>query len=66
MNCYVCATTGVDSAAVATCPDCNAGLCLRHVRDAARAANRGGTHIGCSHDIWSASPASAVARHAAT
>ncbi len=54
MHCYECVKTGVDTAAVALCQGCNAGLCLRHLREAASDLGPGGTRIGCSHDTWSA------------
>ena len=56
MNCYVCATTNAATAAVAICPSCHAGLCLRHVDEAAATSGLGGTSIivGCHHDTWRA------------
>ena len=30
MNCYDCAITGHQNAAVASCVDCGAGLCIEH------------------------------------
>lgn len=32
MNCYDCATLGLDSRAVAVCVDCGAGMCIDHAR----------------------------------
>jgi hypothetical protein len=52
MNCYVCATSGVAAAAVATCRHCSCGLCLDHLRIAAADPARGGTHATCDHDTW--------------
>jgi hypothetical protein len=50
VNCFECAVRGTAVAAVATCPNCGAGLCLGHLADAQ--ANRvGGTLFGCSHDL---------------
>jgi hypothetical protein len=74
MNCYVCATTNTATAAVAICPSCQAGLCLRHVREAAATSSPGGTSIivGCHHNTWPATdrlasvPASSPARAAGT
>jgi hypothetical protein len=32
MNCYVCATSKEERAAVAICPHCSVGVCLEHLR----------------------------------
>jgi hypothetical protein len=61
MNCYVCATGGQDAPAVASCPNCHAGLCLEHVRRHA-ADTPGGLHLGCSHDTWSPAPQTTTER----
>jgi hypothetical protein len=52
MNCLTCARAGADSAAVALCPHCQAGLCLNHVAETARAAAPGGMRLSCGHDTW--------------
>jgi hypothetical protein len=51
LNCYVCAAESRIEPAVATCPACNAGLCLTHVRVTA-SQEPGGINTGCSHDTW--------------
>lgn len=53
MECYVCATGNEHVVAVASCPSCQAGLCLAHVRRLA-AARSGGTALSCDHLTWSA------------
>jgi len=59
MNCYECAKAGHDSAAVAVCRGCGAGLCMHHLHiEATRTA--GGTDIACDHDTWSPSEARAA------
>ena len=52
MNCYVCATGGraQTEPAVAICKHCGAGLCPKHVRDAAAWVGPGGMAFGCEHD----------------
>jgi hypothetical protein len=51
MRCYVCATNNQDEQAVALCFSCSAGLCLRHLREAAAFA-RPGPGYTCPHDPW--------------
>jgi hypothetical protein len=53
MDCYICATddTSRQTAAVAICPGCSAGLCLAHVETTAR-ERTGGTAIACNHGTW--------------
>ncbi len=53
MDCYVCATRGEHLVAVASCPSCQAGLCLGHVRELA-GARSGSTALSCDHLTWSA------------
>jgi len=53
MKCFVCARDGVDGAAVAICPHCNAGLCLGHVYEAATDPGPGGMSMSCRHGTWS-------------
>lgn len=57
MNCYECAKEGDEKQAVATCMDCNAGLCLNHLNIAAATIGPGGTRYNCTHDTWSESRA---------
>jgi len=54
MHCYECAKRGGTEPAVAICWSCGAGLCLRHLHDAAldRAA---GVTDRCLHDTWAGS-----------
>jgi hypothetical protein len=53
MNCYVCARAGkAERSAVATCPHCQAGLCLEHVEATARDSGPGGMRIACDHETW--------------
>ena len=54
MNCYVCAKQDDAVVAVATCRNCGAGLCIRHLREAAADHPAGGRTFGCSHDTWEA------------
>jgi hypothetical protein len=53
MECYVCATRSEQQVAVASCPSCQAGLCLGHVRELA-AVRAGSTALSCDHLTWSA------------
>lgn len=48
MNCYECALAGQMVAAVAVCPHCGAGLCLKH-RRLAEKFWVGGARYGCPH-----------------
>jgi hypothetical protein len=50
MNCYECAKTGRDHAAVGICKKCGAGLCVEHARDTA-SYRVAGTLYGCPHDF---------------
>ncbi len=50
MNCYVCATSREERAAVAVCPQCFVGLCFEHLRQAQH-PNAGGTRLGCHHRL---------------
>jgi hypothetical protein len=57
MNCYVCATASRAEPAVAICPNCGAGLCLEHVREAAAWPGPGGmAALGCAHHTLRARP----------
>lgn len=62
MNCYECTKAGDTVPAIATCPDCGAGLCLHHLDVAAATPGPGGTTIGCPHDTWSRTPAAEALR----
>ena len=55
MNCYQCAVSGHEAAALVICLSCGAGLCLAHVRDA-QTFRQGGTVSGCPHDLAAAAP----------
>ena len=50
MNCFECAVSGEAQSAVAVCPTCGAGLCLKHLAEA-QSYRVGGTVFGCSHDL---------------
>ncbi|MGH2614760.1 MAG: DUF2180 family protein [Thermomicrobiales bacterium] len=50
MNCYVCATSREERAAVAVCPQCSVGLCLEHLRQAQQ-PSAGGMRFGCRHSL---------------
>lgn len=52
MNCFECARSGSKTTAVALCRDCQAGLCLDHLRAAATAPAKGGTYTSCAHVTW--------------
>jgi len=52
MNCMSCARSGSERTAVALCPRCQAGLCLRHVGETASHAGPGGTNLSCGHHTW--------------
>ena len=52
MECYVCARGNVRQPAVALCKSCSAGLCVGHLRDAARELDRGGLMPTCRHGTW--------------
>lgn len=52
MNCLSCARTGTERTAVALCPNCQAGLCLDHVQETARAVAPGGMNFACRHHTW--------------
>jgi hypothetical protein len=54
MNCLTCTRAGSDSVAVALCPNCLAGLCLDHVRQATDTSGPGGMNYSCNHDTWNA------------
>lgn len=56
MYCYECMKAGTESNAVAICPNCNAGLCLLHLREAAATPGPGGTRLACRHDTWATPP----------
>jgi hypothetical protein len=50
MNCYVCATSKEERAAVAVCPHCFVGVCLEHLRQGQQ-ASAGGMRLGCRHSL---------------
>ncbi|HEX9518411.1 MAG TPA: DUF2180 family protein [Streptosporangiaceae bacterium] len=52
MNCLSCAQLGSERTAVALCPQCQAGLCLGHVRETARDQGPGGMNLSCGHQTW--------------
>jgi len=52
MNCLSCARTGAERTAVALCPHCKAGLCLRHVQETADDPGPGGLRLSCGHHTW--------------
>jgi hypothetical protein len=52
MNCFVCATEGRATVAVATCRYCDAALCMDHVAEQAALGRVGGMFMGCTHDTW--------------
>ena len=52
MNCLICTRTGTERTAVAMCPTCQAGLCLEHVQETARAQTPGGMNFACGHHTW--------------
>ncbi len=49
MICYVCAAKGEERPAVALCPNCQVGLCMRHAVENSQTAGPGGTRLGCWH-----------------
>jgi hypothetical protein len=53
MNCYQCAASGDERAAVAVCLNCGAGLCVDHLAEA-QSYRIGGTTFGCPHDLAAA------------
>jgi len=50
VNCYVCDGTGQATPAVATCTNCQVGLCREHLDQDLLATGPGGTRLGCTHD----------------
>jgi hypothetical protein len=50
MNCYVCATSREERAAVAVCPHCFVGVCLEHLRQGQQ-PGAGGLRFGCRHNL---------------
>jgi hypothetical protein len=50
MNCYVCATSKEERAAVAICPHCSVGVCLDHLRQGQQ-PSAGGMRFGCRHSL---------------
>jgi len=48
MNCYVCATSKEERAAVAICPHCSVGVCLEHLRQGQQ-PSAAGMRFGCRH-----------------
>lgn len=52
MLCYCCAEEGVDQPAVALCRNCNAGLCLAHLRATAASFTSSSMLASCRHDTW--------------
>jgi hypothetical protein len=53
VNCFECARqNGATTTAVALCRNCNAGLCMEHLGEAATDRSRGGLQAACSHVTW--------------
>jgi|KBSSwiStaDraftv2_1062776.scaffolds.fasta_scaffold485863_2 hypothetical protein len=52
MRCFVCARSGTNTDAVAICPHCGAGLCMKHVAVAAQDPGPGGMRLSCPHETW--------------
>jgi uncharacterized protein DUF2180 len=52
MDCYVCATEGIERHAVALCRSCGAGLCMEHQQQTASYLATGAIRPACSHGIW--------------
>jgi hypothetical protein len=50
MNCYVCATSKEERAAVAVCPHCFVGVCLEHLRQGQQ-PSAGGMRFSCRHRL---------------
>lgn len=50
MNCYVCATSREERAAVAVCPHCFVGVCFEHLRQGQQPV-AGGLRFGCRHSL---------------
>ena len=50
MLCYCCAEEGTDRPAVALCRDCNAGLCMTHLRQTTARLAAGNLFASCGHD----------------
>jgi Uncharacterized protein conserved in archaea (DUF2180) len=53
MDCYVCATEGIERHAVALCRSCGAGLCMEHLQQTASYLATGAIRTACSHGTWS-------------
>jgi hypothetical protein len=53
MDCYECATAGIERHAVALCRSCGAGLCMEHLRQTASYFATGAIRPACSHGTWS-------------
>jgi hypothetical protein len=53
MDCYECATAGIERHAVALCRSCGAGLCMDHLRQTASYFATGAIRTACSHGTWS-------------
>lgn len=61
---YECAKGGAAAEAVAVCQSCSAGLCLRHLREAAAVLSTGAIRMSCEHDTWSPGRAARSSRTA--
>ena len=57
MNCYVCQTQGRTTPSVALCQQCQAALCLVHVRETAEVRSHQPGPLSCTHTTWSAAAA---------
>lgn len=50
MHCYVCACDGKEESAVAQCPNCSVGLCMKHLADV-QTHRQGGMRYRCNHSL---------------
>lgn len=50
MDCYVCACDGKEERAVALCPFCSVGLCMKHLADV-QTHTQGGMRYSCNHSL---------------
>ncbi len=51
MRCFVCAREGATTDTVGICPQCGAGLCMKHMEQAAQDGGPGGTRLSCQHHV---------------
>lgn len=50
MNCFLCARSGEERAAVGLCRHCQVALCMDHLIES-RDHNQGGMRWACSHEL---------------